>query len=286
MPAKTISQLTQATTINGTDDFAIEQSGVTKRIAASVVRGDIVNANIKSDAAIAFSKLAALNSAQILVGNGSNVPTAVSVTGDVTISNAGVTAIAAGAVVTADLADSAVTTIKVNDAAITPAKLSQPYTLATAQNSTSGKSVDFTGIPSWARRITVMLQGVSTNGTSGLIIQLGTSSTFPVTSGYLGASDSMGSGIAPNNFSSGFHLEDATDSASSVRHYCVTLHNVSGNNWLMSLVGGTSGSTNVVVGAGSISAASLGGALERLRVTTRNGTDDFDAGSINIAYEG
>lgn len=103
MPAKTISQLTQATTINGTDDFAIEQSGVTKRIAASVVRGDIANANISASAAIAYSKLAALNSAQILVGNGSNVPTAVSVTGDVTISNAGVTTIAAGAVTAAKL---------------------------------------------------------------------------------------------------------------------------------------------------------------------------------------
>ena len=123
MATKTIGQLTQATTINNADEFAIEQSGVTKRVAASVVRGDIINANIKSDAAIAYSKLAALNSAQILVGNGSNVPTAVSVTGDVTISNAGVTAIAAGAVVTADLADSAVTTAKVNAAAITAAKL-------------------------------------------------------------------------------------------------------------------------------------------------------------------
>ena len=103
MATKTIGQLTQATTINNADEFAIEQSGVTKRVAASVVRGDIVNANIKSDAAIAYSKLAALNSAQILVGNGSNVPTAVSVTGDVTISNAGVTAIGSAKVLPAML---------------------------------------------------------------------------------------------------------------------------------------------------------------------------------------
>ena len=58
MATKTIGQLTQATTINNADEFAIEQSGVTKRVAASVVRGDIINANIKSDAAIALSKLA------------------------------------------------------------------------------------------------------------------------------------------------------------------------------------------------------------------------------------
>ena len=58
MATKTIGQLTQATTINNADEFAIEQSGVTKRVAASVVRGDIINANIKSDAAIDLSKLA------------------------------------------------------------------------------------------------------------------------------------------------------------------------------------------------------------------------------------
>ncbi len=91
--AKTIGQLTQATTIASGDEFVIEQSGLTKRVAASVVRGGLVNADIDAAAAIAFSKLASLDSANILVGNGSNVATKVAVTGDVTISNAGVTAI-------------------------------------------------------------------------------------------------------------------------------------------------------------------------------------------------
>jgi hypothetical protein len=91
--AKTIGQLTQATTLASGDEFVIEQSGLTKRVAASVVRGGLVNADIDAAAAIAFSKLAALDSANILVGNGSNVATKVAVTGDVTITNAGVTAI-------------------------------------------------------------------------------------------------------------------------------------------------------------------------------------------------
>jgi hypothetical protein len=91
--AKTIGQLTQATTLASGDEFVIEQSGLTKRIAASVVRGGLINSDIDAAAAIAFSKLAALDSANILVGNGSNVATKVAVTGDVTISNAGVTAI-------------------------------------------------------------------------------------------------------------------------------------------------------------------------------------------------
>jgi hypothetical protein len=114
--AKTIGQTTSATTLGNSDLFLIEQSGQTKSVAASVVRGGLVNADIDAAAAIAFSKLAALDSANILVGNGSNVATKVAVTGDVTISNAGVTAIAAGAVVTADVADTAITAPKLSGA--------------------------------------------------------------------------------------------------------------------------------------------------------------------------
>ena len=121
--AKTIGQLTQATTLASGDEFIIEQSGLTKRVAASVVRGGLVNADIDAAAAIAFSKLAALDSANLLVGNGSNVATKVAVTGDVTISNAGVTAIGSSKVVTAMVNDSAITTAKVNNGAITAAKL-------------------------------------------------------------------------------------------------------------------------------------------------------------------
>jgi hypothetical protein len=72
-----------------------------------VLSGSIVNADINASAAIAFSKLASLTSANILVGSSGNVATSVAVTGDVTISNAGVTAIAAGVVVNADISASA-----------------------------------------------------------------------------------------------------------------------------------------------------------------------------------
>ena len=273
MATKTIGQLTQATTINNADEFAIEQSGVTKRVAASVVRGDIINANIKSDAAIAYSKLAALNSAQILVGNGSNVPTAVSVTGDVTISNAGVTAIAAGAVVTADVAN----------AAITPAKLSQPYTLATAQNSTSGTSIDFTGIPSWAKRVTIMFSDVSTNGSSSMLVQIGSGSV--VSSGYNSTSGvfNFTSGTGGANSSAGFCMSNAA-AYTICGHMNLTL--LSGSIWTAShaFFAGNSGTGGAGVGGGR--SPSLSGTLDRVRITTVNGTDTFDAGTINISYEG
>jgi hypothetical protein len=96
--AKTIGQLTQATTIGGSDEFVIEQTGITKRVAASVVRGGLVNTDVASNAAIAFSKLAALDSANILVGNGSNVATKVAVSGDATLSNAGAVTLAAASI--------------------------------------------------------------------------------------------------------------------------------------------------------------------------------------------
>lgn len=67
----------------------------------------VTNASVADNAAIAFSKLAPLTSGNVLVGNSSNVPTSVAVTGDVTISNTGVTSIASGAIVNADVNASA-----------------------------------------------------------------------------------------------------------------------------------------------------------------------------------
>ena len=85
-----------------TGPIAISNAGVT-----SIVAGSIVNAEIDSNAAIAFSKLAALTSGSILVGSSGNVATAVVPTGDVTISNTGVTAIASDVIVNADVKTSA-----------------------------------------------------------------------------------------------------------------------------------------------------------------------------------
>lgn len=63
-----------------------------------IAPGSIVNADINAAAAIAFSKLAALPSAQILVGSAGNVATAVAMSGDVAIANTGATTIQAGAI--------------------------------------------------------------------------------------------------------------------------------------------------------------------------------------------
>jgi hypothetical protein len=144
---------------------------------------------------------------------------------------------------------------------------------ATAQASTSGTSIDFTSIPSWVKRVTVMLNGVSTNGTSRTIVQLGTSSGV-TTSGYLGSNGTA-------NFSTGIFTDDIT-SATAVRYTQVVITNITGNTWVATSNTGRSDATTVFTSGGSIA---LSGTLDRVRITTVNGTDTFDAGSINILYE-
>lgn len=140
-------------------------------------------------------------------------------------------------------------------------------------------TVDFTGIPSWVKRITVMLSGISTNGTSNYQIQIGTSSGVE-TSGYLGST-----WLANTNntgYSTGFLVATGVD-ATTVFH-CVaslTLVNAATNLWMFSMVGGRVSATGVI-GGGSKTTASV---LDRVRITTVNGTDLFDAGTINIMWE-
>jgi hypothetical protein len=153
---------------------------------------------------------------------------------------------------------------------------------ATAQNSTSGTSIDFTGIPAATKRITVMLNGVSTNGTSVVQIQLGTSGGVETT-GYV-----TGSGVVVvgNNitrgtqYTSGFPTSYAGFTADTWRGAMVfTL--VSGSTWAG--FGNCYNSIDYInMTAGT---KTLSGTLDRVRITSVNGTDTFDAGSINILYE-
>jgi len=153
-------------------------------------------------------------------------------------------------------------------------------TLATAQNSTSGTSIDFTSIPSWVKRVTVMFNGVSTSGTSRLLIQLGDSGGIEDT-GY-NAGTFYGGGTAVNSASStaGFILEV---SAAAGAHYGPIQFSYFGSN---SWVGSGWVKTNTNSFASTMGEKTLSNTLDRIRITTVNGTDTFDAGSINIMYEG
>jgi len=141
----------------------------------------------------------------------------------------------------------------------------------TAKTAT-GTSVDFTGIPSWVKRITVMFNGVSTNGSSFFQVQIG-SGSFTVT-GYV-------SGAGTSTLTTGF-LVCNNLAASTNQSGSAVLTTLGSNTWVNTSVVGASGGNTPSAGFGYIT---LGGTLDRIRITTVNGTDTFDAGSINILYE-
>lgn len=146
----------------------------------------------------------------------------------------------------------------------------------------SGTSVDFTSIPSWVRRITVMLSGVSTSGTSPIIIRIGDSggiSATGYTAGYAEAINASNTQAA--NPTTGFQLHASTTSTRETEAG-VTITNVSSNLWLAFGVSTFSDYPSGTVLSGS---KSLSATLDRVRITTVNGTDTFDAGTINIIYE-
>lgn len=151
--------------------------------------------------------------------------------------------------------------------------------LATAQNTTSGTAIDFTGIPSWVKRITVMFNGVSTSGSSKLIVQLGTSTGF-VSTGYAGVALVFGS--AATSYTTGFGVDDRA-SASGVRHGLMTVSVITANTWTSS---SSIANTDATVCSSAAGTVTLSATLDRVRITTINGTDTFDAGSVNILYEG
>lgn len=155
--------------------------------------------------------------------------------------------------------------------------------LGTSVASTSGTSIDFTGIPSWVKRITVMFVGLSTNGTSNPIVQLGDSGGIETT-GYLGGAVAVSSAAGISANSTVGILISSSIAAATVFHGSMVLSLVveSTNTWVGMTALGASNTAAAVIGGGS---KSLSATLDRIRLTMTNGTDAFDAGTVNIFYE-
>jgi hypothetical protein len=153
-----------------------------------------------------------------------------------------------------------------------------PLVSGTSQTASS-TSVDFTGIPSWVKRITVMFSGVSTSGTSAIQIQIGAGSF--VTTGYSGATATVGTSATGLNVQTAGFVLAVNVSAATTASGVATLALLGSNIWTET---GTVFSRNDSTGV-STGSITLGGTLDRVRVTTANGTDTFDAGTINILYE-
>jgi hypothetical protein len=149
-----------------------------------------------------------------------------------------------------------------------------------SQVNLSGTSVDFTDIPAGVKRITVMCDNISTNGTSVILMQIGDSGGVE-TSGYTGGvytSNTLNGGLT-----SGFAFR-ANNTAASQYHVVatLTLMDIATNKWMVS---GTLGQHNGGDNAFVTGVKSLSGVLDRIRLTMTNGTDTFDGGTANIMWE-
>jgi hypothetical protein len=142
--------------------------------------------------------------------------------------------------------------------------------------------VTFESIPAGVKRITVNLAGISTNGTSLKLIQIGDSGGYE-DADYTSKAAQMGTSVATATSTAGFVIAN-DGAAASVLHGSITLSLVeaSSNTWAASGNLSRSDTTAMQVCAGS---KALSGTLDRIQLTTVNGTDEFDAGSINILYE-
>jgi hypothetical protein len=158
--------------------------------------------------------------------------------------------------------------------------LSTNIVSGTAVASTSGTAIDFTSIPSWVKRITVMFNGVSTNGTSLIQVQIGDSGGLETT-GY--SSGAWTANTTSANSTTGFIIHGANIAPTRVwdGSYTISLLDTA-NTWVFT---GMCNSLNDNAQSIGIGKKQVSATLDRIRITTVNGTDTFDAGSINILYE-
>jgi hypothetical protein len=226
--------------------------------------------------AVTLAKLAtqAANTVLAEATGSTAVPTAVAVAANKFLARS-----STGNIAAKDITDFALTLLDDADAATARATLGTGFILQTAQASTSGTEIPFTGIPSTINQITVTFSGVSTNGTSPLLVQLGDSGGYE-TSGYISeASISTLTGTS----TAGILIAGGTQSATDVKTGALTFTRITGNSWVASgtITYAAAGSGYVVSCAGSKTTSAT---TDRLRVIATNGTDTFDAGEINIAY--
>lgn len=150
-------------------------------------------------------------------------------------------------------------------------------TLATEQTTTSGTSIDFTGIPSGVKEINFLFGGITGNGTSNFIVQLGDSGGIEAT-GYNSSCTTDGASVLATN---GFVISSSTVAAQS-SNGILTLKLIDAATFAWVGAGAINRSDGVAFTFGGYKA--LSAELTQVRLTTVGGSDTFDGGSTNISY--
>lgn len=169
---------------------------------------------------------------------------------------------------------------------ITPAGLRNgALVFDTVRTPTSGTTVNFTSIPSWVKRITVVFVELTTASNTGTLqLRLGVGGVVE-TSNYFGAYGltNSGGGAGAGTWSSSM-VVGAGDGASGVTFngsVILTRLSASSNTWIaQSVVTERVGETIVWSAAGS---KALAGTLDMVQVLLSSST--FSSGSVNIMYE-
>ena len=163
----------------------------------------------------------------------------------------------------------------VNDLSVSGNVAGFGLTSMTAKSAT-GTEVDFTGIPSWVKRITVMFDGVSNDGTTSILVQIGDSGGIAT----MDYKSSSGTGGTTSTSIEGFVMRQVVEGDTG--NGMMTIALLGSNVWVSSHNLHRTNTNVSVFGAGS---KTLSGTLTQLRITTVSGTDEFDDGTINVMYE-
>lgn len=163
--------------------------------------------------------------------------------------------------------------------AITPASFAEAKINLQTAVSASGTAVDFSSIPSTAKRVTIGFHNLSLNSNAALVFQLGDSGGIE-SSGYLGSGSSTSSSATATPYASGFLM--LVGDPSYVLSGAIVFTKIDSTTWAAVGSAGYSTIGATVTTAGS---KSLSSALTQIRMTTSSGTDTFDSGTVSISYE-
>jgi hypothetical protein len=247
--------------VNGSGRLQVKDLGITSaKIAASAITTSKLPDSTLATDGVTYAKLQRVANMKVI----GNVSGSLGVASEVSILDED------------DMVSDSATAVPTQQSvkAYTDTKTAAVITRRTAVATTSGTSVDFTGIPSTVKRITVILDGISTNGSDNLYIQLGDSGGVEST-GYDSDVSNRGGDTSETT---GFIITRSS-SASSICNGIVTICNCTGNTWISSANVSVSSIVNSSAGSKTLSAT-----LDRIRITG-GGTNTFDAGQVNIMYE-